>query len=461
MKSRSGPSPWRSTPMRLTVLLIAIFSVSSLTSFGIAYWVIRSNFDTILKAQVHQAIVSYETMSETEGLRERLVADAGATDPATMALVYVADDGTRIANVVTFPSIDGYTIVPEQAVTARGGEIADSYLALDARVGDGRLIVALTREQVIEMGEIFSTVFLVSLLPTLAIASVTGLLTAGRARDRIEGIRQVLGRLTDGNLSARAHVAGSGREDLDEIALDVNAMAQAQEAQVSSLKQISADIAHDLKTPIQRVAVHLDRLEKTSLDADQRMIVARALDETDRIVKTFQSLLQIAQIEGGHVRERFTPVSLRAIVEDMVDVFGPAAEESGHGLTLELSGPEAFGIAGDRQLLSQVLANLIENALRHVPAGGHVAVGLTRIAGRVELSVRDDGPGIPDHERGNVLRRLYRLERSRTSEGNGLGLALVAAICELHGAELALTDNVPGLAVVMTFPAPSKPSGKT
>jgi signal transduction histidine kinase len=279
-------------------------------------------------------------------------------------------------------------------------------------------------------------------------------MVASRARNRIDAIRETLSALTHGRLEARVPVDPLDADDLAQISLAVNRMAAAQAGQVASLRQISADIAHDLKTPIQRVAVLLDRLAtRTALAPDQTALVAQALGETDRIVKTFQALLQIAQIEGGQVRDRFVPVDLAEVVKDLVEVYEPAAEESGHRLIASVEDEWPCIVRGDQHLLSQVLANLIENGLGHVPPGGQIEVSLTREDGSVLLGVRDDGPGIPVEERGNVLRRLYRLERSRTSEGSGLGLSLVAAICGLHDAALRLDDAEPGLLVRIVFPA--------
>ena len=441
----------RSTPLRLTAVLIGIFMLSSLLSFAAAYFVIRNNFDTSLEDQIEQAMDSYSAIESGSDLRARLVADAASTEADTMILYYVSDTGRLISNVDRMTVVEGSTIISDTAI--EGDDLADSYRALGERIGSGRLVIAVSREPIIEMGEIFLTVFLIGLLPTLALASAFGWLAARRVQVRIDAIHAVLGQLTAGNLSARTEAADGDTEDLTRIGLAVNQMAAAQQASTATLKQISADIAHDLKTPIQRVSVLLERLEKkTPLSEDQKAIVDAALDETDRMVKTFHALLQIAQIEGGSVRDRFEQIDLRRIVETFVDVYGPVADETGHRLSLQIDGAGAFPVRGDRHLLGQVLANLIENALRHVPAGGIITVSLTAAAGAAVMSVCDDGPGIPPDECSNVLRRLYRLERSRTTPGNGLGLSLVAAICELHGAALTLADNAPGLSVRIRFP---------
>ncbi len=230
-------------------------------------------------------------------------------------------------------------------------------------------------------------------------------------------------------------------------------MASAQEALVASLRQVSTDIAHDLKTPIQRVAVIIEQITKmTQISDGQDALLNRAQDETERIVKTFDSLLQVAQIEGGAMRDRFVPTDLRAKVATIVDLFGADAEAKGFHFDFNVLGTEPFTVLGDRHLLGQVLANLIGNTLRHVPGGGLIRVALTREDGRVVVSICDDGPGIPAGERQHVLQRLCRLERSRHSEGNGLGLSLVAAVCDLHRASLTLDDNAPGLRVRIAFP---------
>ncbi len=447
-------SRMRSMPLRLSALLIAIFTLSSLIGFGSAYFVIRSEIDAVIEEQVRQSMASYLSITDPDDLRERLVADAEAVDPAVMIVFFAPRNGPSIGNVVAFPRISGLTILSEPALSADPGDRAESYLALSAPVAGGQLVVAQSREQVIEMGEIFASVFLIGLLPTLLIGATAGMVVARRARDRVEAIRATLQDLTHGTLTSRVDGVAESTDDLDQIGLAVNRMADAQAASIAALRQVSADIAHDLRTPIQRVAIHLNRLrDGTALTAEQVGIVDTAVAETQGIVRTFQSLLHIAQIEGGSVRDRFGPVDLAQVARGMVEMFGPDAEESGHALILNVAGDARFEVGGDRQLLGQVLVNLIENGLRHVPSGGTIAVSLARRAQGIDLTVRDDGPGVPVDEREKVLRRLYRLERSRTSDGNGLGLSMVAAIADLHDATLTLDDAAPGLIVRIAFPA--------
>jgi signal transduction histidine kinase len=372
--------------------------------------------------------------------------------PADLIIDYRSDSGDRISNLPGLPSLGGLSIVAERQLPEGQTPLADSYLVVEGRVGQGSLTLARNREQVSELWATFGVLLVVSLLPTFAIAGGIGLWSARRARGRVEAIGATLRALTEGDPGARVPGLPGAPDDLTEIGGAVNRMAEAQAATMAQLRQVSTDIAHDLKTPIQRVSVLLERLEEGELSADQRLVVGRARDETAQIVRTFQALLQIAQIEGAGPQAAFAPVDLAAVVAGIVDVYEPAAEESGHVLRFAMSAP--VPVRGERSMLGQVVANLIENALRHTPAGTRIEV---RVDGPV-LSVSDSGPGIPEAERENVLRRHYRLEQSRTSEGSGLGLSLVAAIAALHEARLELAQNPsgadggPGLRVSLTFP---------
>lgn len=235
-------------------------------------------------------------------------------------------------------------------------------------------------------------------------------------------------------------------------------MAQAQEQSVAALQQVSADIAHDLKTPIQRIAVLMADLRDRAVDGSPEADLAeRAVAESDRAVGVFHSLLQIAQIEGGSPKARFRPVDLAHVIATFADIYGPAAEDGGLKLMVDLPSGQPVLVQGDKDLLGQVVANLIENALRHTPAGSTIRLALSETGDKATLSVTDNGPGIPQAEHALVLRRLYRLERSRTTPGNGLGLALAAAVADLHDATLVLSDAAPGLAVTLTFAKSTQP----
>ena len=481
-----------STPFRLTIRLMVIFSLAMLACFTVAFMVIRSYLDADLHNELTQEIATWQAATDATDLRERLGQEISATPPHNMLIVLLLNNGERLANVPDFGAVSGFRVVAGRELHLPKHEVAQSYLVTSAQVAGGTLILGIDREKVSELGEIFTMSFLLGMLPTLALAGGLGLLTAQTARTRVEAIRAALKRLTDGDLDARVTgldapagpppegappgtwldnrrrlAGGLGRrladaraddDDLTQIGRAVNRMAAAQAASTASLRQVSADIAHDLKTPIQRVAVLLDLIEDGGpLTETQDRALSRARSESRQIAATFQSLLQIAQLEGGDARDHFAPVDLAAAISDIADVYAPAAEESGHGF--EWSVPEApVMVEGDRNLLGQIAANLIENGLRHTPSGSHISL---RLDPNGVLTVRDDGPGIPAEERQHVLRRLYRLERSRTTDGSGLGLSLVAAIADLHDATLTLSDAGPGLEVALHFPLADATGGPT
>ena len=439
----------RSTPLRLAAVLIAVFALSSMISFGLAYGVIRRNSDAALQTQSLQEFESYRRTPNQRQLIERLLNEAVTIPPRSLILHYRSDTGTLITNVPGLPPLSDGDIVLPKDIPLPGETLAASYLVISGRAGQGDLTLARNRDHVARLWEIFSIVTLVSLIPTLLVGSAVGFGMARGASRRVEAIRAALLRLTRGDLEARVGRV-EGADDLSQIGQAVNRMAIAQGSAIASLRQVSTDIAHDLKTPIQRVSVLLDQLGEDTLSSPQQALVDRARAETGQIVRTFQSLLQIAQMEGGQAQAAFAPVDLGGVVGGIVDVYGPSAEETGHRLHWTAPSRPA-PVRGERNLLGQVAANLIENALRHTPPGTDIRIAVEPGL-RPALTVRDTGPGIPADERGHVLRRLYRLERSRTSEGSGLGLSLVAAICDLHGATLTLGDEEPGLSVRIAFP---------
>ncbi|MFT6911909.1 MAG: signal transduction histidine kinase [Paracoccaceae bacterium] len=449
---------WRSTPMRMALALVVLFTCVSLLSLGGAFYVIRTSIQETIRTSLTQDLAGFRAAPTAGALATLVAAEAEAIDPATRILSYRSRDGRHFGNGLIVQSQNGFEVVtPGNNPSPVGGE----FLALSAVIHGGRLTLATNLQQTWDLRETFRNILLMSLLPTGTITLLSGMVIARRSGRRIEALEGTLDKLTSGDLSARTPEMPGRVDDLSNIAARVDRMAQAQQTSVSVLKQVSADIAHDLKTPIQRVAVLLNRLRETDgLCPQAAQIVAQAGAETDGIVTTFQALLQIAQIEGGSPKSRFAPVDLGRLGADFVDVYGPAAEDGHHRLSF--AAPRGVvTVSGDKGLLGQVFANLIENALRHTPPDSAIEVRVEPVDGAVRLSVRDTGPGIPEAERANVLRRLYRLEQSRRTPGSGLGLSLVRVVAQLHDARLELGDGtVPetpaeqkGLLVSLTFPA--------
>jgi len=261
--------------------------------------------------------------------------------------------------------------------------------------------------------------------------------------------------IIDGDLARRIPVRGSD-DDLDRLSVTFNRMLDRIGALMESLRQVSSDIAHDLRTPLTRLRQRLEAT-RTLISSEARAeAVEGALNDVDAILDTFAALLRIAQIEGGARRAAFRPVELTAIARTVVEAFAPSAEDAGQSLVLEAAGE--LVIDGDHELLTQMFANLVENALRHAGPRARIVVGAAPAGADAVVSVRDNGPGVPEAERGYIFDRFYRLERSRSTPGSGLGLALVAAVARLHEAGVSLADAGPGLEVRIAFRLRPRPT---
>jgi signal transduction histidine kinase len=270
---------------------------------------------------------------------------------------------------------------------------------------------------------------------------------------RIEEINRTTRSIMDGDLAQRVPVSGGG-DEMDQLAVNLNAMLDRIQTLMESLKRVSDDIAHDLRTPLSRLRHRLEAARgRTGPHGDA--VIEQSIAEVDAILETFSALLRISQIESGARRAGFSEISLERIVSDVGEAYAPVAEDRGQRLKTVLASVPP--IQGDRELLTQMVANLIENPIRHCPADVEIIIGLALEGGSPVLRVADTGPGIPASECEKVLRRYYRLEASRTTPGSGLGLALVKAVADLHGATVELSDNQPGLRVIVRFPAPAAP----
>ena len=439
---------WRSMPLRLAVLMVGLFSAVSLLSLAASYAVTQSSFEQAIRADLAQDLAGFRAAPNARAVALLVKAESRETDPNRLILSYVSPSGQIYGNGAIARDDEGFHII---SLDADRAEYDGAYLTLTEPLFGGLLTIARSRAEIAALGDVFVNILLISLLPTVLIALSGGLILARRSKRHVEVVGRALDDMTSGNLSARVEIGPRWSDDLRQIGGKLNEMAGAQETSVAALKQVSLDVAHDLKTPIQRVSVHLDALAHITKDgSDQAALVDKAQEELDGIASVFQSLLQLAQVEAGSPKARFTPVDLTALCRTIVEVFEPAAVEHGQILQSDLA-EESLIVNGDRALLGQMLSNLLENAMRHTPRGTTITVALDRHKGRPRLRVTDTGPGIPLDERDKAVRRLYRLDRSRHTPGNGLGLSLVDAVAKLHGAEFELGENAPGLSAIILF----------
>jgi signal transduction histidine kinase len=284
----------------------------------------------------------------------------------------------------------------------------------------------------------------------LLLAAAAGISTSRRTVGRIEAINTTGRRIIEAGLHERIPLRGT-RDEWDDLAQNLNSMLDRIEELVESNRQVSDNVAHDLRTPLTRMRGRLERAHQRRLDhAQYHALIGDLILELDAILQTFASLLRITQIEARDRTSGFRCVDLCEIAREVVDLFDPAAEENKVTLRHSAAGQEF--LVGDRDLLFDALSNLVDNAIKHGGSPGEVTVGVSPSADGAVLAVTDRGPGIPGAERNHVLRRFYRLEHSRNSPGNGLGLSLVAAVAKLHGAHIEMADNAPGLRIALHFP---------
>lgn len=435
---------WRSMPLRLAALLIGLFAVVSLISLAASYAVTQRSFEQSIRADLRQDMAGFRAAPSARAVALLVDAESREADPTRLIISYVAPSGRIYGNGAIAQDDTGFHIFslnPERA------EFDGKYISLTDRLRGGVITIARSRADLVALRAVFVNILWVSLLPTVLIALSGGLILARRSKRHVDVISGALEQMTSGDLGARVEVGPRWSDDMVRIGGKLNQMAGAQEAQMKALRGVSSDIAHDLKTPLQRVAVHLEALEQAST-GEVAPLVAQAQGEVTEMSRVFQALLQLAQVEGGAARARFAPVDLGDLARTIVEVFEPMAATSGHTLSLSVA---PVTVMGERTLLGQMLSNLIENALRHTDERA-IAIAVRGEDGHVVLSVEDDGPGIPASERAKVLQRLYRLDRSRATPGHGLGLSLVEAVATLHGAALRLEDAAPGLRVKVEFP---------
>ncbi len=284
---------------------------------------------------------------------------------------------------------------------------------------------------------------------TVLLALLGGILVSRSRIRRIGLIHDAMAEVMAGDLSRRIP-DDQAKDDIGELTNKLNQMLDELEKLVEGVRRVSDSIAHDLRTPLARLKNRLEILRgEEENDEKRRPIVEQAIEDADGLLSTFKALMRIARIESGQHRSVLETVELSGLVDDVVDLYQPLIEEAGKELTVKRE--PGLGVRGDRDLLFQALSNLVDNALKYTPSGGHIEISLTESNDRVRLVVADDGSGIPSEEREKVLQRFYRLDASRSSPGAGLGLSLVAAVAELHHAELLLEDNRPGLRVVLTL----------
>ena len=366
--------------------------------------------------------------------------------------------GDVTGNLPQLPGALGWQYL-EQLETDAASELIDAhahYFIYGSEVpGGGQLFVAQDTESLEELRETIINTFLWGGGITVGLALLGGLATSWRFLQRIERINTAAQRIMDGAFGERVPVRRS-RDEFDRLSGNLNHMLDRIEVLIGNQKRVTSDIAHDLRTPLTRLRQDLEEARSMPLAVEgYGKVIDSAIGDTDEILRTFGALLRIAEIESGEQKAGFATVQLSDLLQQLAETYGPVAEESGHRLVTAIE-PD-IEVRGDKSLLTQLFANLCENALRHTPVGTEIALRLRRDSHGLVGEVTDNGPGVPAEQRERVFRPFYRLDESRSTPGSGLGLALVAAIARLHGATITLDDAAPGARFQVRIPvgAPS------
>lgn len=438
---------WRSSSLRLAALYTAIFALSLAGLGGVTLLATRAALSREFDGRIQAEAMALAQEYRTEGL-SGVVQAVRERDSTPGALDYGFETAAGVATAGRLAGAHaplGWSTLK----TRESGEDGEATRVFVMALPNGsRLLVGDDVERMSAVDDVVLRGFAAAFAGVLVIGTVGGLALSRAVHRRLADISGTAEAIIDGDLTRRVPMRGSG-DDLDRLAATINRMLDRISALMESLRQVSNDIAHDLRTPLTRLR---QRLELDSRGG----ALEPALQDLDAILETFAALLRIAQIEGGARRAGFQRVDLAAIAATVCEAFTPSAEEGGRTLTLETEAPAET--IGDRELLTQALANLVENGLIHTPVGARLRIVVRGLAeGGAAVSVIDDGPGVPAAERDRVFDRFYRLERSRSTPGNGLGLALVAAVARLHEARLDLLDAQPGLEARLSF----APAGST
>ncbi len=326
----------------------------------------------------------------------------------------------------------------------------EQLLTTTVPLSDGeQLLVARDYSDMLLFERIIINVLVRSMIVTIVMGTIGGAVVAGSGSKSIDAVNRAVQSIMTGDFAQRIELKDS-RGDFRTLAININRMLDRIQTLMEGVRQVSDNIAHDLRTPLTRLRNHLASLQ-TTVDGDAQNTVHALLEEADSLLATFSALLRIAQVESGNRLSGFVNLDLSILLHDVVELYEPLALEKHIDISTEIQTP--LPLAGDRDLLFQAFANLLDNAIKYTPEGGAIRLLCSGEAGELRVEVADSGLGIASADRERVFRRFYRVEASRSLQpGNGLGLSLVQAVVNLHRGTIVLTDNAPGLVVTVRLP---------
>ena len=457
---------FRTTAFKLSLAYLVIFAVGAGVVLGGIDWDVNQLLDAQIGQTIEAEINGLTEQYDSGGIRQLVSTVERRTEqPGSSLYLVTSFAGEPLAgNVATLPPgvIDHPGLI--EITYERRNEARASHLAL-AQVfllpSGFRLLVGRDLEERENLRNVMIHALFTSLFWVMLVGLLGGLVMSFRILRRVDAMNASAKSIMTGDLARRLPLAGTG-DELDRLAENLNTMIGRIAGLMVGMREVSDNIAHDLRTPLTRLRNGAEAALRSDGDPErQQEALEKVIGEADGLIAVFNALLMIARAEAGAGRDGLAAGDVGAVVAEVVELYEPSAEEEGASVRSEIE--PGVPVLLNRELLGQALANLIDNALKYgLPSGGapaEVAVSVRRAGERVEISVADRGAGIPAADRARVLDRFVRLEGSRSRPGSGLGLSLATAIARLHGGDLALDDNGPGLRVTMTLPVAAAPSG--
>ena len=453
----------RTTAFQLTLGFLLVFILFAASLLGYFALNTRRLITEQITATVDTEIAGLREQYNLGGIRRLVVVvDLRSRRPGSSLYLVTTATGEGLAgNVGSLePGVldhPGWLETNYRRLEAPEGNDHHALVQIVQLPGGFRLLVGRDLEERERIFGIIANAAQWSLALVIVLGLAGGFFVSRRVLNRVEAMTETAQTIMAGDLAGRLPVAGTG-DELDRLADRLNAMLERIEALMRGLKEVSDNIAHDLKTPLTRLRNRCEQaLRNASGEASYRAVLESTIAESDELIRTFDALLMIARAESGQARDNMTEFDASEIARDVGELYEPVADEK--GIALKIDAPATAPVRGNRELVSQALANLIDNAIKYAGSNGKVngvpaeiVVKAGNDGERITLSVADRGPGIPDADRGRVVERFVRLEQSRSEPGSGLGLSLASAVARLHGGELKLEDNHPGLRTTIALP---------
>ncbi|MEO7504778.1 MAG: HAMP domain-containing sensor histidine kinase [Sphingomicrobium sp.] len=443
---------WRaSAAYRLAIGYSAALAVGMAVLGGIVFLAMHVAFTRQLDATIADEVGTLSTEYRSDGggeLSDAIAQRETSTSPARLLYAVFAPDGRRIHGTLRTarPALGFHDIA---FTDPREGPDSARGLAVDLSPNE-RLLVAADREWIEQIDRTILTVFAAGFMVLCLIGFGGAVLFGAFLRKRLQSISDGAEAIIGGDIRGRMAVGPRG-DEFDQLASTLNRMLERIERLLENLRQVSTDVAHDLRTPLARLR---NRLEQGASEVGEtgtaQAVIGDAIERVDEVLALFGAILRIAEVESGETRRFFAEIDISALTLELAENYAPAIRDGGRDLLWSVE--PGLTLTGDKELIAQALANLLENAQRHTPVGTLIRLTLVAVGSSACFQVNDNGPGVAKADRGRIVERFQRLDCSRNTPGHGLGLNLVDAVARIHGGRLVLKDNGPGLVAILELP---------